>query len=76
MGGNRLKTNSNYQGMAGRVGDIDNFRDYHVEKDVKVKEHIDHNYDGGSSFFKASYEHENMRKKHLKETGDTLKAQM
>lgn len=30
------------------------FRDYHLEKDHKIKDHIENNYDGGSGFFKAS----------------------
>lgn len=42
------------------------FKDYYIEKDNKIKEHIMKNEDGGSGFFKASQEHENMRKRQLK----------
>lgn len=30
------------------------FRDYDKEKDSRVREHIDVNYNGGRGFFKAS----------------------
>lgn len=72
---NKAKSNSIYKDTGMRERE-NQFRDYYVEKDTKVKDHIDHNYDGGSSFFRASEQHEYLRKKYQMETTETLKAQM
>lgn len=73
---NKTKSSSVYKEIGARDSDGSHFRDYYIEKDTKVKDHIDHNYDGGSSFFRASEQHEYLRRRHQMETVETIKAQM
>lgn len=52
------------------------FKDFHREKDKIVQKHINLNYDGGSSFFKASELHEKMREKQQQQMKVTLNSQL